>query len=124
VSGARALPRLRHRVLAVLLLAASAAALTLAFVRVAPNRLISGDAVFLAALTSPLRHALWLPATAALLALFAPPRRGVHVAVALASALALALLFALAGDEAARRSAALASNLARVSLGGASGCWC
>jgi osmoprotectant transport system permease protein len=119
VSGARALPRLRHRVLAVLLLAASAAALTLAFVRVAPNRLISGDAVFLAALTSPLRHALWLPATAALLALFAPPRRGVHVAVALASALALALLFALAGDEAARRSAALASNLARVSLGGA-----
>jgi osmoprotectant transport system permease protein len=117
----RAQPHQRHRVLLVLLLTALPAVFALAFVRVAPNRLVSGEAVALLALTSPLVHALWLPALALVLALFAPAARWVHAAVALASALLFALLLALAGDEAARQSAALPS-LARVSLGG--GFWC
>jgi osmoprotectant transport system permease protein len=120
VKGARAAPRVRNRVLLLLTVAAVAAALTLAFVRVAPNRLVSGEAASLLALTSPLRHALWLPALALAVAAFLAPRRALHVAVAAAAALLLALLFALVGDEASRQAAAApAASLARVSLGGA-----
>jgi osmoprotectant transport system permease protein len=118
VNGASAAPLVRNRVLLLLVAAAVPAVLALAFVRVAPNRLVSGEAVSVLTLTSPLRHTLWLPALALAVAAFAPPRRGVHIAAAIAAALLLAALFALAGDEAARQSSALGSSLARVSLGG------
>ena len=54
-------PIVRNRVLLVLVLAALPAALGLAFVSVAPNRLVSGSGVPLYGLTSAGRHALWLP---------------------------------------------------------------
>ncbi len=133
-----AAPWLRHRVLLVLVLAAAVAVLALPFVRVAPNRLVTGQALALVDLASPLRHLLWLPAAVFVAAvLFAPlaTRRAgdtaafastttapwVHVVVTLAAALTLALLTALAGDEAARRSGS-PTSLVRVSLG--AGFWC
>jgi osmoprotectant transport system permease protein len=108
-------------VLLALVVAAGLAAVGLAFVRVAPNRLVTGQAVALMDLASPLKHALWLPAAVFVLALAMPAKRWVHAAVALAAALALALLTALAGHEAALRVSADAP-LARTSLGG--GFWC
>ncbi len=109
----------RHRVLRVLLVASLPALLWLALVRVAPNRLVSGSGVAWSELMSPARTAViapWLLLLA--LALLAPATRQVHALVALVSALLLAMLCWLAGDEAARQSAALASDLTRVSLGG------
>ena len=100
-------PRQRNLVLLALLLAAVPAVFALAFVRVAPNRLVTGEAVMLLGLASPARHALWLPAAVLVLALFAPAARWVHAAVSVAAALLLTALFWLAGDEAARQSAVL-----------------
>jgi osmoprotectant transport system permease protein len=111
-------PRLRHRVLLLLLLAALPAVFMLAFVRIAPNRLVSGEGVALIDLMSGARHALWLPALPLAIALFAPAVRAVHAAVAVAAALLLAGLCWLAGDEAASRQSAAASSLTRISLGG------
>jgi osmoprotectant transport system permease protein len=120
-SGAGARKIVRNRVLSLLVLAALAAALALSFVRVAPNRLVSGEGVPLFALMSDGPLALLAPALVLLLAVFAPPARWLHAAVAIAAALLLAGLTGLAGSEAARQSAALPA-LARVSLGG--GFWC
>ena len=53
-----------------------------------------------------------------MLAVFAPAARWAHATVLAASALLLAVLFWVAGNEAVLQSAAQASRLARVSLGG------
>ena len=107
-----------NRVLLVLLLAAVAAVLGLAFISVAPNRLVSGRGVPLFGLMSDARHGLWLPALALGGAVFVAPRAALHAAVTLVASLTLAGLTWLAGHEAALQSAA-SSSLARVSLGGA-----
>ena len=107
-----------NRVLSVLLLAALAAVLGLAFVSVAPNRLVSGRGVPLHALMSDARLLLWLPAAALAGAIFVTPTAALHAAVALLASLTLAGLAWLAGHEAALQSASM-SGLARVSLGGA-----
>lgn len=111
---------IRHRVLAVLMLAALPALFALAFVNVAPNRLVSGSGVPLVALageTHPGLGALAAMLAGLVLAVFAPAARWVHAGVAIAAALLLVGLAWLAGAEAARQSASL-SSLARVSLGG------
>jgi osmoprotectant transport system permease protein len=111
---------IRQRVLGLLLLAALPTLFTLDFVRIAPNRLLTGTGVPLAALANEARHWLWPPALALLLGVLAPARRRVHAAVAVAATLLLAGLTWLAGREALQQSQAL-SSLARVSLG--SGYW-
>ena len=107
-----------NRVLSLLLLAALAAVLGLAFISVAPNRLMSGNGVLLSALMSDARHGLWLPAAALACAVFVTPTAALHAAVTLVASLTLAGLTWLAGHEAALQSAPM-SSLARVSLGGA-----
>jgi osmoprotectant transport system permease protein len=106
----------RNRVLLVIVLVALAAAFGMAFVSVAPNRLVSGTGVPLLGLMSAGRHALWLPAVLLTVAAFLPSR-GMHGVVAVTAALLLAGLTWLAGSEAMQQSSAL-SPLARVSLGG------
>jgi osmoprotectant transport system permease protein len=107
-----------NRVLALLVLAAVPAVLMLAFVRVAPNRLVTGDALMLLDVTSTAaRYALLAPTAVLALAVFTRPSRRLHALVACAAALLLTLLFWLAGGLAASQAAAL-SGLARVSLGG------
>jgi osmoprotectant transport system permease protein len=115
--GARAAPIVRNRVLLTLVLAAIAAALGLAFVSVAPNRLVSGNGVPLRALMASGGHLLWLPAALLVLAVFVPATRWTHAMVAVAASLLLAGLAWLAGREAAAQ-AALLSSLARTSFGG------
>lgn len=110
-------PVIHNRVLLVLVLAALLASYGMAFVSVAPNRLVSGMGVPLHAMMSAGIHVLWLPAALLLLAALTPTARWLHGAVAVTAALLLAGLMALAGDEAARQSSSL-SALARVSLGG------
>jgi osmoprotectant transport system permease protein len=110
-------PLVRHRVLLVLLLAALPAVLGLAFVSVAPNRLVSGAGVPLVELMSGARHALWAPVAVLAAAVFMPTSRAVQAVVAVAAALLLVGLCWLAGHEAALQSATR-SSLARVSLGG------
>lgn len=116
MQGATATPLVRNRVLLAIVLAMLLAAIGLAFVSVAPNRLVSGTGVPLQDLTVVARHALWLPTAVLVLAVFTPPARWLHVVVAVASALLLAALLWLAGSEATQRSAMLPA-LARVSLG-------
>ncbi len=111
------MPPVHNRVLLAIVLAALVAAFGLAFVSVAPNRLVSGHGVPLYGLMSVGRHALALPAAMLLLAAFVPPARWLHVAATVAAGLLLAALLWLAGSEAAQQSSAL-SPLARVSLGG------
>ena len=108
---------MHNRVLLVLLLAAAAAALGLAFVSVAPNRLVSGQGVALQGLMAHGAGWLGLPALVLAWAAFVPNTRLVCTSSALAASLALAGLLLLAGREAALQSGAL-SSLARVSLGG------
>ena len=115
--GQPAAPLVRNRVLLVIVLAGWLAALAMAFVSVAPNRLISGNGAPLHALVSAGRHVLWLPASLLTLAVFFPSSRWLHGGVAAAAALLLAALAWLAGSEALKQSSAL-SPLARVSLGG------
>jgi osmoprotectant transport system permease protein len=115
--GATATPSVRNRVLLVIVLVGWLAALGMAFVSVAPNRLVSGTGVALHALASTGRHALWLPAALLTLATFLPSSRRLHSAVAVVAALLLTALTWLAGSEAVQQSSAL-SPLARVSLGG------
>ncbi len=117
IAPAAALATVHNRVLLTIVLAALVAAFGLAFVSVAPNRLVSGNGVPLHGLMSVGRHALWLPAALLLFAAFVPPARWLHSAVAVAAALLLAGLLWLAGSVAAQQSSAL-SPLARVSLGG------
>lgn len=107
----------RNRVLLLIVLASLLAVTGLAIVSVAPNRLMSGTAVPLYALTGAGRHALWLPAVALLLAAFAPPAHWVHVGVVVAAALLLGGLLWMAGSAAAQWSTTPGS-LVRISLGG------
>jgi len=124
--------RLKNRVLAVLVGAGLAAAWGGAFVSVAPNRLVTGRGVALGALLSGPWWALLAPAALLACAVFWPPQRRSHIAVAIAAAGLLAGLLALAGGFAAElaqgaRSAtgaalavsgqATTPSLARVSLG-------
>jgi osmoprotectant transport system permease protein len=110
-------PVIHNRVLLAIVLAALLAAFTMAFVSVAPNRLVSGNGVLLRGLLSAGRQALWLPAGLLLLAAFMPPSRWLHGTVAVTAAVLLTVLLWLAGSEATLQSNAL-SSLARVSLGG------
>jgi osmoprotectant transport system permease protein len=107
-----------NRVLLLLVAVAVPAVLWLAFVRIAPNRLVSGQAVALFELASPWRHALWLPAAVLVVAVFMRSSHALHAAVVAAAAFALALLCGLAGDAAAQ-AALTPGSLTRVSLGGA-----
>ena len=111
------MPRVRQRVLAVLLVLLFAALLGLPTLTIAPNRLVTGQGVALQSLLAGAWWGLLAPVALLLAAVFAPPRRTVHAAVALAATALLAGLVALAGAEAAHRSALL-PTLARVSLGG------
>ena len=106
----------RNRVLALLVAAALPAVFGLAFVSVAPNRLVSGIGVPLHGMIGEGRHLLWLPAVLLAGAVFMPATRLLHALVAFTSSLSLAGLLWLAGREAALQSAAL-SSLARVSFG-------
>ena len=113
----RAAGPVHNRVLLLLVLLAALAAWSLAFLTVAPNRLVSGTGVRLADLMHGGRWALLLPATVCVAAAFAPSTRRTHATAAFAAALALAGLLTLAGDEARRQSQTL-SSIARVSFGG------
>ena len=115
--GGRGALGLHNRVLAVLLLGALGAALGLAFLSVAPNRLVSGTGLGLGALLGPAEGLLGLPLAGLILALFVPPSRAIHAGVVFAAALLLAGLVWLAGAEGARLSGG-SSTLTRVSLGG------
>ncbi len=126
----------RSRVLPLLLVLGLLAALTLGFVTVAPNRLVSGRAVLLTDLLVGWRLALLIPAVALLAAAVLQPTRTRSHIVLTACALLLAGLAWVAGDEAQRLTqqaapvAASAPTLAadaqpttlRVSFGGAF--WC
>jgi osmoprotectant transport system permease protein len=113
-----------------LLVVALAAASSLAFLTVAPNRLVTGTGVALPALWAAVDGAGWpatwlaawgaallLPTAGLLAAVWLPPSRAVHAAVAGAAAALVATLVALAGAAAAQRAATL-PEIARVSLGG------
>ena len=111
-------PVVHNRVLLAIMLSAWLAAFGMAFVSVAPNRLVSGSGVPLHGLMGAGPHLLWLPAALLMLAAFTRSSRALHAAVAVAAALLLAALLWLAGSEARHQASAL-SPLARVSLGGA-----
>jgi osmoprotectant transport system permease protein len=108
-------------VLLLLWLAAAAAASGLAFLRVAPNRLLSGTGVggFEVLHAAPASWTLAFVGCAAVvgIAAFVPPGRRSHGAVLLVAGLWVSALLLLAGDEATRRAAVL-PDIARVSLGG------
>ena len=109
--------RVRNRVLCLLVAGASCALLSLGFLTVAPNRLVSGSPVPLQALMVAVPWSLCLAAAVLAAAVLMPVTAATQALVALVAALLLAGLAWLAGSEAAHRSAALPS-LARVSLGG------
>jgi osmoprotectant transport system permease protein len=104
-------------VLAALLIGGLGAAIGLAFLTVAPNRLVSGTGLALRELLGPAHAILGLPFAALVLAVFVRPSRAIHAAVVVSAALLLTGLVWLAGAEAARQSGTSAS-LTRVSLGG------
>jgi len=108
---------MKNRVLLVLVIAAAAAAWGLAFVTVAPNRLVTGTAVPLAQIADPGRNLLVAPAAMLVLCIFLPQRRRTHVAVAVAATLLLFGFAWLAGAQAAR-FAATASPTSRTAFGG------
>ncbi len=115
--GAPASSLIHNRVLAVLLVTGLAAAFGLAFLALAPNRLVSGTGLGLHELPLAAQRWLALPLAGLVLALFVPPSRWIHITVTLSATLLLSGLVGLAGAEAGRLSAA-ASPLTRVSLGG------
>lgn len=115
--GARRAPLIRQRVVAVLLPLLLMAGWWLPFLRVAPNRLLSGQGVAIDAVVVGAWWALALPLAWLAVAALLPPRRWPCALTAGASAALLSGLVALAGDAAVRQAAAL-SQLARVSLGG------
>jgi osmoprotectant transport system permease protein len=107
----------KNRVLLVLVACAVAAAWGLAFVTVAPNRLVTGTAIPLPQVLDPRRDVLLLPAAILLLGVFLPQRPRTHAAVAAAATLLCFGLTWLAGAYAARL-AETASAASRVALGG------
>jgi len=114
VPGRRAVPQ---PVLTLLLAGLLAALLSLPFLTIAANRLVTGQGVLLLSLLVDAWWALLAPVGLLVLVVLAQPRRAVHAASALAAAVLLVGLVAFAGAEAARQ-AALLPTLARVSLGG------
>jgi osmoprotectant transport system permease protein len=107
----------KNRVLLVLVIGGAVAAWGLAFLTVAPNRLVSGTAIPLAQISDPLRDVLLLPAAILVLGVFLPQRGRTHVAVAIAATLLLFCLAWLAGAHAARL-AETAVATSRTALGG------
>src|SRR5437763_14664429 len=80
--------RLHNNVLALLIVFAAVAVATTGFVAVAPNRLISGRPIVLWLAADPrLSAAIALFGAVLLGAAFAPPRRALHSATAIMSAL-------------------------------------
>ena len=108
---------MKNRVLLVLVIGGALAAWGLAFLTVAPNRLVSGTAIPLAQISDPLRDVLLLPAAVLVLGVFLPQRGRTHVAVAVAATLLLFCLAWLAGAHAARL-AETAIATSRTALGG------
>jgi len=108
--------RVHQRVLAVLVLAGLAAAFGLAFLKQAPNRLVSGTGIGLAELLAGARIAVLGPVAVLAAAVFMRPARRVHGLVAAAAVLLLIGWVALAG-QAAAQIAASATPLARTSHG-------
>ena len=111
--------RLYNHVLALLVVVAAVAVATTAFIAVAPNRLVSGRPVAIWLAADPrLGAAIALFGAALLGTAFAPPRRALHYATAIMSALLFLLILAAAG-QAAAMLAGSAPGLARISLGAA-----
>jgi osmoprotectant transport system permease protein len=108
---------MKNRVLFVLVIAAAAAAWGLAFVTVAPNRLVTGTAIPLAQIADPWRDLLVAPAAVLVLCILLPQRRRTLVAVAVAATLLLFGFVWLAGAQAAR-FAETASPTSRTAFGG------
>ena len=125
--------RIHNRVLALLVLAGLAAAWGLAFLKYAPNRLVSGAAISLGdvlmgrwdAGQGLALGAILVPALLLGAAVFWPPKRTTQVVVSLAATLLLTGLAWLAADEAARLAAlaeaasGMSPGIERTSLGGA-----
>ncbi|MEP7205738.1 MAG: ABC transporter permease [Casimicrobiaceae bacterium] len=109
-----------NRVLLVLVIGVAVAAAMLAFVTVAPNRLVNGVAVPLAEVADGARALLLLPAAVLVLGAFLPQRPRTHAAIIGAAVLWLPCLAWLAGSHAAR-VAETASATSRTALG--SGFW-
>ncbi|MEJ7669704.1 MAG: ABC transporter permease [Casimicrobiaceae bacterium] len=93
------------------------AALGLAFLTLAPNRLVLGTGIPVAEVLHGWRRAILLPALLLCFGVFTPPARRTQAAVALAASLLLVALIWLAGDE-ATRLAEVTSSISRISLGG------
>lgn len=118
-AGAHSLdaPPSRRLVLPVLCLLTAMALLTMPFLTVAPNRLVSGEPVSLLATSYGLAWLLALPSALLALAAASKPGHGQRwAATAMAIALLVSLLW-LAGAV-STQGAATASPLARTSLGG------
>jgi osmoprotectant transport system permease protein len=118
----------KNRVLGVLLLAGLAAALGLAFLTHAPNRLVAGTAISLADIVSAMdlqaaqSLPLWLTLLPALLlvaGVFMRPTRATQALLAVAATLLLAGIVGLAASHANRLAGeAGAASIARTSFGG------
>jgi len=106
----------RNRVLLLLFAIGSIAAFALAFLTLAPNRLVSGAPIPLSYAINGARWLALLPGAALLPAAFLRRRRPTQVYVIACASLFLAALLWLAGDAAARLAAA-GSQMARISLG-------
>ena len=104
--------------LGTLVVIAAAAALAMAFVTLAPNRLVQGTGFGLIELVHGRRGVIVVPMLLLCIAIFMRPTRRTNLMVALAGSFLLVAFVWLAGDEAARLSA-VAPKLSRVSLGGA-----
>ena len=125
----------KNRVLLLLVGAGIAAALGLAFLTHAPNRLVAGTGISLAHVVHAVSGAdgfnagrglallsTLLPALLLVAGVFMRPARGTHVLVGVAATLLLAGLVWLAADHANRLAGAAsgpASSMARTSFGGA-----
>jgi osmoprotectant transport system permease protein len=107
----------KNRVLLVLVIGALLAAWTLAFLTVAPNRLLSGTAIPLAQVVLSWRGWLILPAAVLVLGIILPQRPYTHLAVAVAASLLLMGFAWLAGAYAAG-VAQTGSATSRTALGG------
>ncbi|NDG42662.1 MAG: hypothetical protein EBY28_25785, partial [Betaproteobacteria bacterium] len=111
----------RNRVLGLLVIGAIGAALSLSFVTVAPNRLVSGAAVALQSLMVAVPWDLWAAAAVLVIAVFVPATQLTQVAVALAAALLFAGLAGLAGKLPMELNGAfctwISSGLALTGLG-------
>jgi osmoprotectant transport system permease protein len=108
----------RNPVLLVLVVAGLLAGPSLAFLSIAPNRLLSGTPVGLGVALQGGALLILLPAVVLALGAFLPQRPALHGMVAAAAAAFVLWLMALAGGEAARL-ARTAPPVARISLGGA-----